>query len=128
MRIAPLITCACGCGRTGHHIGRGLVAYCYKRFQADGTLRRYPRRPMDEATRAAMARMVSTARARYGEGRLEDYVELREWGETRRAAEARLDVTRRTTTRWHSYLRAAGYTYRWLPALPSHLTTEGATR
>lgn len=114
------IVCACGCGRTGPTT-RGLARTCYDRARRLGTLARYPLLTADPAWRAHrtehLARIVRDARL----GRIEDYVDLREWGESRRAAAARLGVTRRTTVRWHSYLRAQGATYTWLPPMPAHL-------
>lgn len=107
------ITCVCGCGRTGEHWARGLLSPCYKRASRAHRLDDYPPRPMTQA-KAAAIRRANAARRAGRTRRLEDYVFLRESGETRAAARQRLAVTDRTITRWHRTLRAQGRTDRWL--------------
>ena len=128
----PIVTCACGCGRTGPHKARGLISTCHDRARHTGELDRYPRRqPFQSFTREqllAMAARATAGNVARGQARLEDYVELRSWGLTRREAADRLDVTDRTTVRWHRRLRDQGATYSWLPDLPDHLTTTDARK
>jgi hypothetical protein len=123
-----ILTCACGCERTGAHEARGLLPGCYTRAFRAGRLDDYPPHPMSlDRRRVAAARMVQGKQAAR-DGRLEDYIELRSWGLSRREAAARVGVTLRTTVRWHHRLRAQGATYKWLPATPDRTTdTRKAT-
>lgn len=119
-----MITCACGCGRTGPHKARGLIRACYDRALYHGTQHQYPPRSKTAEARAALRARIPQLHAAHRADRLariEDYVDLREWGESREEAQARLGVTRRTTVRWHAWLRAQGATYSWLPPMPAHL-------
>jgi hypothetical protein len=120
--VKPIITCACGCGQTGPHAGRGLLTRCYRRARHHGQLELYPRRPIDSRTRDQLITTLKQIHRQLRVARMEDYVDLREWGVPRRAAEERLGVTDRTTQRWHATLRAQGARYSWLPAVPDHLT------
>lgn len=117
------ITCACGCGRTGPHEARGLTKVCYARARRRGVLHRYPLWSASQAFRDRRAASIRRAHRTHRDARIEDYVHLRETGETRHAAESRLGVTHRTTTRWHSTLRAQGATYSWLPPMPAYIRT-----
>ncbi|OLT27766.1 hypothetical protein BJF83_17435 [Nocardiopsis sp. CNR-923] len=103
------ITCACGCGRVGRHHGRGLLASCWRREHRHGTLNGWPR-----TARPARDQLMRLADENI-RGRIDDYIELREDHHVPLAeAAARLRVSTRTVTRWHSHLRAVGETYPWL--------------
>ncbi|GAA1455424.1 helix-turn-helix domain-containing protein [Nocardiopsis tropica] len=120
-KVSKTIVCVCGCGRTGLHSGRGLINSCWHRESRAGRLDQWPPRPVPAAQlRAQTAAMVADAQAAR-DGRIEDYIELREWGHTRPEAAARMGVTLRTLTRWHNQLRKAGATHPWLWDLPPHI-------
>ncbi|MFI7628438.1 hypothetical protein [Microbispora rosea] len=36
MRHGPIVTCACGCGSTGHNEGNGYITSCYDRWRGAG--------------------------------------------------------------------------------------------
>ncbi|MBB4935678.1 ribosomal protein L13E [Lipingzhangella halophila] len=101
MTDGPDITCAC-CGRTGPHIGRGLIRTCHTRHSANGTLHRWPLNPH----RAPNGTTTYQLRSPTALGRAEDYAELRSQGLTRVEAAERLGVTIRTASRYQAYLRA----------------------
>ena len=116
---APAITCACGCGRTGPHHGRGLLSACYRRAMRAGRLPDYPS-ARDYDTQVALAIRAHEASIRVTEARIEDYVFLRETGADRAEARDRLGITDRTVTRYHRVLRAEGRRDRWLYDLAPH--------
>lgn len=73
----PIITCACGCGRKGHHAARGLIDRCYHRAKTDRRLlesfpARIPRkflRPRQRNWRHCPKCGDRIATTEYGEGR-----------------------------------------------------------
>ena len=87
------MTCRCGCGRPAIQYG-GLAKTCYERWRYHGFPAQVP----------APARKGNDGRR---QDRLEDYAELRSWGESIAAAALRLGVCRRTAERYESELRAA---------------------
>lgn len=91
--------CAC-CGAEGSIHARGLISRCYYRHSLAGTLDRFPVVLEEERVKAAMR-----AWQRRRDDRLEDYAEMRSWGETREQAAARLGVTEQTAKQYERMLR-----------------------
>lgn len=128
----PIITCECGCGRVGPHKARGLVSTCHDRARHAGRLEDYPRkyrpRPLTAEQLRAMAARATAGNVARGQARLEDYVWLREQGQSRPEATARVGVTDRTVQRYHRILRESGATYRWLwDPIPPHILARITT-
>ncbi|MER5420379.1 hypothetical protein [Streptosporangium roseum] len=91
--------CAC-CGAEGPIHARGLISRCYHRHSLAGTLDRFPAVSEEERVQAA-----TRAWQRRRDDRLEDYAEMRSWGETREQAAARLGVTEQTAQQYERMLR-----------------------
>lgn len=83
-------SCRCGCDRTTLYC-RGLAKTCYERWREAGK----PDVPPPPPDRRSG--WLSRARA----GRLEDYAELRSWGESIAAAAARVGISAKTAERWY---------------------------
>ena len=84
--------CRCGCGKPVH--ARGLAGACYHRWLYRGKPEVVP--PPGQKGNDGKR-----------QDRLEDFAELRQWGESLAAAAMRLGVCRRTAERYEADLRSA---------------------
>lgn len=93
------IRCSC-CGRFGRHKAFTMCVACYQRWDRAGRPDTGPPpRTQDPVSAAAAGRRAAK------QARMEDYQELRSWGETREQAAARLGVCTETTRRYDRALR-----------------------
>ena len=81
--------CRCDCGRAAYKLG--LARTCYRRWVRWG-------RPEDVPQPYANGRRESRSKA----GRMEDYFELRSWGEDLGSAAVRAGISERTAWRYEA--------------------------
>ena len=86
------MNCRCGCGQLVFYPRSGLAKSCYDRWLYHGR----PEPPPPPGRPSAYGPRL---------GRLEDYAELRSWGESIASAAARLGVSERSGWRYESELR-----------------------
>lgn len=99
MTSSRAVRCTC-CTRFGPHKAFGWCVACYQRWDRAGRPDTGPPlRPRDPIAAAEAGRRAAKA------ARIEDYLELRSWGETREQAAARLGVCEETTRRYDRALR-----------------------
>lgn len=99
MTSSRTVKCAC-CTRSAGHKAFGWCDACYQRWRIAGRPDTGPPPPpQDPIAAAAAGRRAAKA------ARIEDYLELRSWGETREQAAARLGVCEETTRRYDRALR-----------------------
>lgn len=82
-RHRPEVLCAC-CEQIGRHNGRRLCEGCHRTHRLAGTLHQFPR------TNSSISKL----------GRLDDFAELRQHGNTIRAAAEQLGISQRTGERY----------------------------
>lgn len=95
-----IVTCACGCGKTGKHHARGMLYLCYKRRQSRGTLDLYP----ETRYRAQRTARKMLMRSDHIQDRADDWRGLTErQGYTNKQACEWIEVSERTGQRYRSH-------------------------
>lgn len=80
MSKRTIALCACGCGRVGEIVGRGLVQACYMRAKRKGVLSGFPRGKMGRRRTTAPCRICGSAGPIHGRG-LCSLCYVRDWRE-----------------------------------------------